>query len=279
MSTADRTPVPERPEPKKFNAPLIAGAVVVIGVIVVLLFNAFAPRENLTVDALEHPAVAALDGGSAVYPANSKLAFTEDVKFGYLPAPTLAELGDGTVVAADPKLAPELMGATGGLDKLNRDTFSDLSIRSPREGNSAGEPITWDETVDSFAGTTVLMPQIEPTELADKALAPIAEAKAEKSTIVRTSNPEVAAAAKSAGIAAMFVGDFASASAEELKSQGYTMIAVDAADVDTWLDSGLEVWATGVKSKEQLTELAKKDIFGALSTNPYAIQPSAVKTD
>ncbi len=279
MSTADRSPVPERPEPKKFNAPLIAGAVVVVGVIAVLLFNAFAPRETLTVDALNKPAVAAVDGGSAVYPANSKLAFTENVKFGYLPAPTLAALGDGTIVAADPKLAPELMGASGGLDELDRDSFLDQSIKAPRENTASGETITWDEAVDAFAASTVLMPLIEPTELAEKALEPIAEAKAEDSTIVRTSNPDVAEVAETAGIAAMFVGDPATVTPEDLRTQGFTMIAVDAADVDAWLDSGLEVWATGVKSKEQLTDLAKQGIFGALSTNPYSIQPSAVKTD
>src|SRR5690625_6701532 len=63
----------------------------------------FPPRRSsdLTVESLNPPAVAALDGGSAVYPANSKLAFTENVKFGYLPAPTLSALSDGTIVRSE----------------------------------------------------------------------------------------------------------------------------------------------------------------------------------
>ncbi|RBP62947.1 hypothetical protein DFO66_11251 [Brevibacterium sanguinis] len=277
---SNRVPVPDRPEPKKFNAPLLAGAVVAVGLIVVLLINVFGSREKLTVDDLNSPAVAALDGGSAVYPANSKLAFTENAKFGYLPAPTLAELGDGTIVAADPKTAPKLMGLDGGLDTLDREAFLERTITAPREGNAAGETITWDETVEAFAGSTVLMPLIETAEVADPALATIAEAGAEKSTIVRTSNPEVADAAAEAGVAALFTGDATASTPDgNFGSEGFTMIAIDASHAAKWTGTDLKVWATGVKDKKQLDELAEAGVFGALSTNPYAIQPSAVKTD
>ena len=115
----ERVPVPERPEPKKFYAPLWAGGIVVLLVVGVILFNVFGSKDQLTVESLNPPAVAALDGGSAVYPANSKLAFTENVKFGYLPAPTLTALGDGTIVAANPETAAEDMGLKRGLDELD----------------------------------------------------------------------------------------------------------------------------------------------------------------
>lgn len=277
--SAERTPVPERPEPKKFNAPLWAGAIVAVALAAVLLFNAFSPKEHLTVDSLNKPVVAALDGGSKVYPANSKLAFTENTKFGYLPAPTLTALGDGTIVAADPKTAPKNMGLKDGLESLDAKSFLDQTITPPRKDTAPGDPITWGQLVDMSAGSTVLMPLIDSAEVAGPALDTITEAKDEDATIVRTDNPEVAKAASDADIAVMFSGDPATVNAEELSSEGFTMIAVPAEGIDNWLDSDLDVWATGVEDKAQLDDLGKQGIFGALSTNPYTIQPSDVKTD
>lgn len=273
-----RTPVPKRPEPKKFNAPLLAGGVVAIGLIIVVLLNVFGPKTALTVDALNTPAVAALDGGSEVYPPNSELAFTENVKFGYLPAPTLGTLGDGTIVAVDP-LTQKAMGLKSGLTNVTKDEFLGKQINPPRKDTAPGKSITWDQIVDKLSGDTVLMPRIESAEVAVAAIATVTRAKTEGSTIIRTSDAEVAKAATDAGIVAMFVGDPDTASAKELKALGYTMIVVPAAHAEKWFDSGLAVWATGVKDKKQLDGLARGGLFGALATNPYTIQPSAVKTD
>lgn len=275
----ERIPMPERPEPKKFNAPLWAGGIVVIAILAVLAFNIFGSKDQLTVDSLQRPAVAALDGGSEVYPANSKLAFTENVKFGYLPAPTLAALSDGTVVAADPEGAKKAMGLDDDLASLDRSTFLDQTINPPRKDTAPGDPITWDQLVDELGGDTVLMPAIDSAEVARPALDAITEAKAEEATIVRTEDPEVVKAAGQAGIAVMFTGDYSDTSAEDLQSQGYSMVAVPPDAVSAWTDSDLKVWATGVKDEKQLGQLAKEDVFGALSTNPYSIQPSDVKTD
>lgn len=274
-----RAPVPERPTPKKFNAPLWAGIVVVIAVVAVLGFNMFSSKDHLTVDALEKPVVAALDGGSDVYPANSKFSFTENAKFGYLPAPTLSELGDGTIVAADPKSAPKAMELEDDLSSLDRDSFLDQDIKPPRKNTAPGEPITWDQMVDEMAGATVLMPLIESPQVADPVLKKIAEADIAESTIVRTSNAEVAKAASDAEVAVMFTGDPTATSQQSLSEVGYTMMAVDAADASKWTGTDLDIWATGVKDKKRLKELAEAGIFGALSTNPYSIQPSEVKSN
>ncbi|MDN5724245.1 MAG: hypothetical protein L0H20_14850, partial [Corynebacterium sp.] len=267
----ERNPAPERPEAKKFNAPLWAGIVVVLGVVVVLGFNFFGGKDHLTVADLNSPAVAALDGGSEVYPANSKRAFTENTKFGYLPAPTLSQLGDGTIVAADPETAKE-MGLKDELSSLDRDSFLDQTIKPPRKDTAPGDPITWDQLVDEAAGATVLMPLIESPEVAGPVLKKIAEADITDSTIVRTEDAEVAKAASEAGVAVMFTGDPATVKAAELESDGYTMLAVDAVHAAKWTDTDLDVWATGVKDEKQLKNLADAGIFGALSTNPYTIQ-------
>ncbi|MDN5635860.1 MAG: hypothetical protein L0G36_09490 [Brevibacterium sp.] len=275
----DRAPVPDRPAPKKFNAPLWAGLIVVIAVVAVLGFNMFSSKDHLTVDSLNQPAVAALDGGSDVYPANSKRAFTENTKFGYLPAPTLTTLGDGTVGAADPEAAPKDMGLKDDLSTLDRDSFLAQTIKPPRKGTASGEPMTWDQMIDEIAGATVLMPLVESPEVAGPVLEKVAEADIAESTIVRTSSAAVAKAASDAGVAAMFTGDVTASGAESFSSSGYTMIAVDAADAAEWTGTDLKVWATGVKDEKQLKELAEAGVFGALSTNPYTIQPSDVKTD
>ena len=275
----ERVPVPERPEPKKFNAPLWAGAIVVLLVAGVFAFNFFGSKDQLTVDSLNPPAVGALDGGSAVYPANSKLAFTENVKFGYLPAPTLSALGDGTVVAANPETAAESMGLKKGLDELTVDEFLDQSIAPSRKDTSSGEPITWDQIVDEFGGDTVFMPAIASAEVATPALNSITEAGLEDSTIVRTDDAEVARAAADAGVDAMFTGDVTASSEQSLSEAGYTALAVDADAAADRTGVDLDVWATGVKDDKQLDQLADAGVIGALSENPYKVLPSEVKTD
>ena len=273
----ERIPVPDRPEPKKFNAPLWAGAIVVLLVAGVFAMNIFGSKDQLTVDSLKPPAVGALDGGSSVYPANSKLAFTENVKFGYLPAPTLTALGDGTIVAANPETAAEDMGLKKGLDELDAHEFLDQTIKPARKNTSPGDPITWDQIVDEFGGDTVFMPAIDSAEVATPALKTITEAELEDSTLVRTDDPEVARAAADAGVGAMFTGDYTVSSAEDLDSGGYTAMAVRADDASTWAETDLAVWATDVKDKKQLEKLADAGVTGTLSANPYTVLPSEVK--
>ena len=275
----ERVPVPERPEPKKFYAPLWAGGIVVLLVVGVILFNVFGSKDQLTVESLNPPAVAALDGGSAVYPANSKLAFTENVKFGYLPAPTLSALGDGTIVAANPETAAEDMGLKRGLDELDAHEFLDQTIKPARKDTSPGDPITWDELIDELGGDTVFMPAIDSAKVAGPALRTVTEAELADSTIVRTDDAEVARAAADANVDAMFTGDYTASSAEDLKSAGYTAVAVKADDVSTWAESDLAVWVTDAKDKTQLEKLTDAGATGALSTNPYKVLPSEVKTD
>jgi len=275
----ERIPVPERPEPKKFYAPLWAGGIVALLVVGAILLNVVGPKNQLTVESLNPPAVAALDGGSAVYPADSKLAFTENVKFGYLPAPTLSALKDGTIVAADPETATADMGLEKTLDELTADEFNDATITPPRKGTKAGETITWDELVDELGGDTVFMPAIDSAEVAGPALRTVTEAELADSTIVRTDDAEVARAAADANVDAMFTGDYTASSAEDLRSAGYTAVAVKADDVSTWAESDLAVWVTDAKDKTQLEKLTDAGATGSLSTNPYKVLPSEVKTD
>lgn len=273
----ERIPVPDRPEPKKFNAPLWAGIIVVLLVGGVFAMNLFGSDDQLTVDSLNPPAVGALDGGSSVYPANSKLAFTENVKFGYLPAPTLTALGDGTIVAANPETAAEDMGLKKALDELDSDQFLDQTIKPARKDTSPGEPITWDQIVDEFGGDTVFMPAIDSTEVATPALKTITEAGLEDSTLVRTDDPEVARAAADAGVGAMFTGDVTATGSESLSDAGYTAVAVEADVAEKWTGVDLAVWATDVKDEKQLDQLADAGVTGALSENPYKILPSEMK--
>ena len=56
-------------------------------------------------------------------------------------------------------------------------------------------------------------------------------------------------------------------------------MAVEADVAGKWTGVDLDVWATDVKDKKQLETLADAGVVGALSTNPYKVLPSEVKTD
>src|SRR5699024_12337313 len=100
-----------------------------------------------------------------------------------------------------------------------------------------------------------------------------------ETTVVRSDSPRVARAAADAGVGAMFTGDVTVSSEQSLSEAGYTALAVDADAAADRTGSELDVWATGVEDKKQLDELADAGVFGALSTNPYEVLPSEVKTD
>ena len=90
---------------KGFNAPLIAGALVLVGILIAVAVFVFTPKDRLTVDGLNTPAVAALGGGSDSLPANSLEAVEENAKFGYLPAVDLAKTADDDLVLANAETA------------------------------------------------------------------------------------------------------------------------------------------------------------------------------
>src|SRR5699024_11793977 len=121
----------------------------------------------------------------------------------------------------------------------------------------------------------------EPTAAAAPRPAPdtVTEAGLEHSTIVRTDDAEVARAAADAGIDAMFTGDVTASSGQSLSEAGFTALAVDADAAADRTGGEFDVWATGVEDEKQLDELADAGVFGALSTNPYEVLPSEVKTD
>lgn len=279
-----------------FVAPLAAGAVVALAVLGLVLYSVANPRPKLTVDDLNPPVVAAVRGGQAIYAANSAEAVTEDVKFGYLPAVDLAALSDGTVVVADPDDA-SASGLDGDLSKTDAKTFAEATIPAPTSTASAdgtasakdtdvkevahdpGTTQTWEELVDEHGDDTVLMPSTEDPEVAQGALDTLAENGRTEGAILCSGNPEVLAAGKQAGVATLYTGDLDGADPSSVAELGATMVAVphDAADLDTWTASDLAVWATGVETSAELTQLGDAGVFGAFADNPFAIQPSAVK--
>src|SRR5699024_7262276 len=155
----------------------------------------------------------------------------------------------------------------------------DASSTPPRKDTKSGETITWDDLIDELGTDTVFLPEIASTEVAGPALDTVTEAGVEDSTIVRTDDTEVARAAADAGIDAMFTGDATASNDESLSEAGYTALAVDADVAADRTGGDLDVWATGVEDEKQLEKLADAGVIGALSTNPYEVLPSDVKTD
>ncbi|WP_101653137.1 hypothetical protein [Brevibacterium ihuae] len=294
---ADPQSTDEAAGARRFPAPLIAGALALLAVIALVVVSVVRQPEPLTVDALESPVVGALGAGEGIYPANSAEAITENVKFGYLPAVDIAALSDGTIVVADPETGHEELGLDRPLAEVDAATFADARVRpapltafddagngggaESAETTREGTPITWEDALEEFGDETVLMPEIVVADHVPAVLDPVQEAGRTDGVIVRSSDLGVLEAAVGRDATALYSGDPSGTSPEELLAAGITMAALPADDpaLDDWLGSDVRVWVTGVESEDALADLAERGAFGALAANPFAIQPSNVRTD
>lgn len=273
---------------KKFNAPLLAGAIVVLAVIAVVLYAVLTPKAKLTVDGLKSPAVAALGGGDSLYAPNSQEGMTEIVKFGYLPAVELGLTADGTAVVANPDTAQTDLGLDKALAQTSTKDFSDAKIKPRKAAKSKkdGTPMTWDEALDKLGDSTVFVPELSDGKVVAPFLDGVSKHGRADAVIARSSKLGVLAHVRAFDddkIATMY--EVPPKGKHNTPNQahdgGATMAAVpaDAKDLNAWLKSDLKIWVTGVKDKKQLDALAERGAFGALAHNPFTIQPSAVKTD
>lgn len=274
---------------KGFNAPLIAGALVLVGILIAVAVFVLTPKDRLTVDDLNTPAVAALGGGSDSLPANSLEALEENAKFGYLPAVDLAKTADDDLVLANGDTAQADLNLAQPLNKTATDKF--LSAKIPpakskddnNEHTRPGTPITFDDAMKRYGKYLVFAPRIESQEVLSDVL-DITEKRSDlEALIVRSTSLEVLTAAEEAGAAGMYIGEATSTTAGELKEAGVSMVALEAGegslDADAYDAAGIRVWASGVESEKQLKALEKDGIFGALTTDPFVVQPPAVKSN
>ncbi|MCT1873544.1 hypothetical protein [Brevibacterium luteolum] len=269
------TPVPEPPERKNSPMVFIALGIAAIAVLGLVTFNMLSPAKSLTVASLNSPVVAALQGGSALYPANSKEALAEDVKFGYLPAVDLARTADGTLVLADPDAEPQALGLDRPVDETDDATFAEAAIAPAPGSERTGTTLTWAKALEDFGSATVLMPAVDADTIRD-VIATAEETGRTDGIIVRSDDPAVLKQAGDAGLTALFDGEAQGPDAVEAPMAA---VAADAENLDEWFSSDVQTWVTGVATEKQLGELAAAGAYGALADNPFTIQPSAVKTD
>lgn len=269
------TPVPEPPERKNSPMVFIALGIAAIAVLGLVTFNMLSPAKSLTVASLNSPVVAALQGGSALYPANSKEALAEDVKFGYLPAVDLARTADGTLVLADPDAEPHALGLDRPVDETDDATFAEAAIAPAPGSERTGTTLTWAKALEDFGSATVLMPAVDADTISE-VIATAEETGRTDGIIVRSDDPAVLTQAGDAGLTALFDGEAQGPDAVEAPMAA---VAADAENLDEWFRSDVQTWVTGVATEKQLGELAAAGAYGALADNPFTIQPSAVKTD
>lgn len=269
------TPVPEQPERKNSPMVLLALGVAVVGVLALVTFNMLRPAKSLTVASLNSPVVAAVQGGSALYPANSKEALSEDVKFGYLPAVDLARTADGTLVLADPEAEPKALGLQQAVAETDDATFAEAAIAPAPDSERGGTTLTWAKALEAFGSATVLMPAVEADTIAE-VLETVDAAGRSDGVIVRSDDPAVLKQAGDAGVTALFDGEAAGPDAVDAPMAA---VPADAENLQDWFDSDVQIWVTGVETEAQLNELAAAGAYGAFAANPFSIQPSAVKTD
>ena len=274
---------------KGFNAPLIAGGLVLVGILIAVAVFVFTPKDRLTVDGLNTPAVAALGGGSDSLPANSLEAVEENAKFGYLPAVDLAKTADDDLVLANAESAQADLNLAQPLNETPTDKFLSSKIPPAKSKGDSGEqtrpgtPITFDDAMKRYGKYLVFAPRVESQEVLSDVL-DITEKRSDlDALIVRSTSLDVLSAAEEAGATGMFIGEVTSTTPGQLQEAGVSMVALEAGedslDTDAYDSAGIRVWASGVASEKQLKALEQDGIFGALTTDPFAVQPPAVKSN
>lgn len=257
-------------------APLIVAGTAAVAVLALIGWSVLSSEEPPTAESLPTPVIAADGGGAAIYPANSAEAVRENVRFGFMPAVDLVELSDGTIAlgAGGPEAGENVYGKPYA--DLTADEFADGTIPAPREETSAGSPATWNEVYEDLGSDTVFMPSVDSDAVLDAVLTAAEDAERTDALIVRTDDEALAERTAEAGAAALFAGDPESTSPAALAEAGFDMVAVsaDADDVDEWLESDVGVWLTDVGSSQQLSELGDAGALGALTDNPFALQPA-----
>lgn len=246
----------------------------------VLAFNALRPPAQLTVEALTPPAVAAEHGGYDVFPPHSLEAFIEDAKFGYLPAPALTALADGTVVVADEEDFSAFPGVPGPVAELTPEEFTGIEIPSPRPGPPAGRTTTWAGLLDELGGATVYVTRIDSADVLAAALDVAAERELEDSVIVRTENAGVYQAAAGRGIAVMAAGALPDSLLEEGELEGaHVLIPADAGayEIGDYTGAGARVWLSEPETEAALAEAAEHGAFGAIAGNPFTVLPQETR--
>ena len=255
-------------------APLIVAGIAAAAVLALIGWSALSSEDPPTAESLPTPVIAAVGGGAAIYPANSAEAVRENVRFGFIPAVDLVELGDGTVaLGAGGQEAGEDVHGTSYAD-LTAEEFSDGTIPAPREETNTGSPATWEEVYDDFGSDTVFMPSVDSDAVLDAVLTSAQDAERIDALIVRTDDAALAERTADAGAVALFEGDPDGTSPTDLAEAGFGMVAVraDAERVDEWLGSDVGVWLTGVESAQQLMESGDAGALGALTDDPFALQ-------
>lgn len=264
---------------KPFYAPLWAGGAAVLIVIGVLVYTN--TRSIPTVAELPSPVVAADKGGFENYPANSREAFVEDLRFGFVPAMNLTALSDGTVVVADPA------DIETPLDSLSAEDFAKQSIPPAAKDQPAGTTLTWDQAREDFSSKAVTMATITDPAVADTVITDAKDAGITESLIIRSAEPEIVAKAAEAGFAALAVPaepPADDAAITELLNLGATMVEVPAegfvADgratpqLQAVLDADLGVWLSGLDSEKSFQQAGEAGVTGAITGAPYELRPT-----
>lgn len=257
-------------------APLIVAGAAAVAVLALIGWSVLSSEEPPTVESLPAPIIAADGGGAAIYPANSAESVRENVRFGFMPAVDLVELSDGTIAlgAGGPDAGEDVYGKAYA--DLTADEFADGTIPAPREDTSTGSPATWNEVYEDFGSDTVFMPSVDSDAALDAVLTAAEDAERTDALIVRTNDAALAERTADAGAVALFAGDPESMSPADLADAGFGMVAVsaDASAVDEWLGSDVGVWLTDVGSAQKLSELGDAGALGALTDDPFALQPA-----
>ncbi len=269
---------PESKSERRTIAPLIAGAIVVVAVLAVVIFNWLKPVPQLTVDMLRSPVVGGYAAGGDLYPPTSEFAVGEMAKFGYLPELPVARTSDGVLVAGSDALLTERMGLKKPINEVSSEEFLNTQITPPSEKGKPSSPLTVETALKEYGKSTVFVFTIAAENDARDVAELVKKHSQVESVIFRSHNSGVLKVAHDENIASLVPDP--KGSPEELAQAGVDMVDISAdTDPKPYADAGLKVWAHGVKDPNHLSELASKGFYGAFSGNPFSIQPSSVKTD
>lgn len=231
---------------------------------------------SVSVDTLSSPTIVAHRGGANKFPESSVEAFKAVSDTNFPLEMDLRSLDDGTLVPQhDPTVDRNMLGLTGPVGSVTLEKWRLAKIKGVN-GQTAGTPTTWEEILDNFGGTTILVPEIKESSIdLDRFIASIVDRGLERSVIVQSFDLEICKQLAASGLHVLYLFGKEQPSPHEIKSFGIDFVgpakSVEADYLRSLQDAELKVWPWTVNESAAVQKLIDGGADGVFTDDPWLI--------